>query len=217
MSERDNFFEAIKSDNLEAVQAMLQANPALAEAKSAQGVSAILFARYHRRDKILEALKESKPSLDLFEAAALGDTAEIGRLAENFGADPNSVSGDGFTPLQLACFFGHYDAARLLLNLGADVKTPSLNPMRLTALHSAAAGRSTRIVEALLTAGADPNARQNGGWTALHSAAGQGSAALADLLLRHGADPKLASDDGLTPAKVAEEKGHHQVFHILTR
>ncbi len=215
MNQRDQLFEAIKTDDIQTLQALLQADPALAVAKNPQGLTPILFARYHGRTQMLPLLKDAKPSLDIFEAAALGQSSQIRHLVEDFSIKPDVVSADGFTPLHLASFFGHLDAVKTLLALGAHVNTQSQNPMKLTALHSAAAAGNASILEALLEAGASANARQTGGWTAMHAAAGQGGAEMVRILLHYRADPKAGSDDGTTPADIADQKGHRHVFSLL--
>src|SRR5688572_24471049 len=56
--------------------------------------------------------------LDLHEAAATGHLERVRELStpENV----NSASADGFQALGLACYFGHEDVARYLLDAGAD-------------------------------------------------------------------------------------------------
>jgi uncharacterized protein len=66
--------------------------------------------------------------------------------------------------------------------------------------------RDHASVRALLAAGADPNVRQQGGYTPLHSAAHSDDAELVRLLLAHGADPALTADDGRTAADMAGER-----------
>ena len=75
----------------------------------------------------------------------------------------NAFGDDGFHPLGLACFFGHPEAARLLLERGADVNTLSTNEhVQTAAIHAAAAAggdEATRyeLVKLALEHGADPN------------------------------------------------------------
>jgi uncharacterized protein len=91
--------------------------------------------------------------------------------------------------------------------------------MKVQPLHAALAHDDPKasfpIAEALLRAGADPNAAQHGGWTPLHEAAHHGYLALAELLLAHGADPRAASDDSSTPLQMAERGGHAEVAERL--
>ena len=56
-----------------------------------------------------------------------------------------------------------------------------------------------------MEAGANPNVRQQGGYTPLHGAAHNGDAELVQLLLDHGADPAAPNDDGKTPRDLAPE------------
>jgi uncharacterized protein len=122
---------------------------------------------------------------------------------------------DGFFPLGLACFFRQAEAAQVLLEAGADVRAAARNPMRVTALHAAAAARQAPLVKLLLDHGADANARQQASYTALHAAAQHGDVEMAELLLARGADPWLRSDDGKDAAAHARAGGHHALADRL--
>jgi ankyrin repeat protein len=208
-------FAAIRAGDQQAVGAALAAEPALAAARNAAGVSAVLWACYTRQAGALAALLAAGPELDVFEAVAAG----AGERAEALlAADPALAaawSADGFTALHLAAFFGHEALALRLLALGADAGAPAREATHVTPLHSAAAARSAGIARALLVRGADPDARQAGGYTALMAAAQLDDRALAGLLLAHGADPALRADDGRAAADFADEKGHHALAALL--
>jgi len=65
---------------------------------------------------------------------------------------------------------------------------PSNFGLKVQPLHSAAAAGEREIAHLLLDAGADPNARQEGGFTPLTAAEQNGDTALAALLREYGAE-----------------------------
>lgn len=139
--------------------------------------------------------------LSVFEAAAFGRLDALGRILDEDPAQATALSDDGFTALHLAIFGGQEEAARLLLERGADPNALSTNEaVRVPPLGTAAFVRSAPLARLLLDEGADVNGRGEGGFTALHSAAQNGDEELARLLLERGADPSLETDDGKRPA-----------------
>jgi uncharacterized protein len=206
-SASEDLFAAIDAGDVDRVRATLDANPSLAMARDHEAVSALLRARYRRDRALVEAVKARVASLDAFEAATFGD---LDRLAVLLAADPDLSelrSGDGFTALHLAAFFGQDDAVRLLLARGADPDARGTGWMTGTPLNAAASARHATVVALLLEAGADPDAAQRGGWTPLHSAAHNGDPRTVELLLAHGADPAAMDDDGRSVADMARENG----------
>jgi ankyrin repeat protein len=179
------------------------------------GVSEPMQALYEGDRERAERLLAEREDIDVFEAAAFG---RIERLRELLEADADlaaAFSPDGFTALHFAAFFGHPDAAALLLERGADAQARARNPMSVEPLHSAAAADQTEIAGMLLEAGADPDAAQEGGFVPLHAAAQNGNEELAGRLLDAGANMSLATDDGRTAAQIAREAGHAQLADSL--
>lgn len=206
-STSEDLFAAIESGDVERVRGLLDAEPALATSRDADDVSALMRARYRFDDALIDVVRARVSELNLFEAASFG---EAQRLVELVAGDSSSVaarSGDGFTALHLAAFFGHADAAGLLMTHGADVDAHGTGWMTGTALHSAASARHAEVVETLLEAGADPNARQSGGWTPLHAAASNGDMASIALLLAAGSDAAAVNDEGTSAMQLARQSG----------
>lgn len=177
-------FEAIQAGNLERVRELAAA----ASERNDDGVSALLLAQYHGRADMVEALRPNAGELDLWEAAAFGDT---GRVRDLLDAQPEAVNvfaPDGFHPLGLAVFFGHSDTGALLVERGADVNAPSRNDFGVTPLHSASAARDLASVRLLLERGADPNVPQPSGFTPLDAAREHGDQELERLLRQFGAE-----------------------------
>lgn len=81
---------------------------------------------------------------------------------------------DGYTPLHRACYENHVDAARILLEHGADIS--ALTNQHWQPLHSACKWNSSHCASLLLDWGADVNALTQGELTPLHLAASHSSA-----------------------------------------
>jgi uncharacterized protein len=215
MADLKTFHDSVKNGDLEAVRAGLAQNSALLDASNEAGQSAFVLAKYYRQEAVAEYLLGLHPKLDVFSLSIAGrvaDTlAEIDRHPELLEAR----SGDGWTPLHLAAFFGHAELADALLDRGAAVDSRSTNPMKNTPLHAASAGGRLALVELLLKRGANPNATQEGGWTALHGAAQSGHQAMVEALLACGADANLRASNQQTALDMALMKGHQEVASML--
>jgi ankyrin repeat protein len=207
MTEAD-LFDAIDKGDQNRLSRVVGETARLAGARDADGVSALLHARYRDNLPAVEALLRANPPIDVFDAAGLGRT---GRLRDLIAADPSLVgaySSDGFTPLHLAAFFGQAEPTRVLIHAGADVNAVSRNDMKVQPLHSAAAARRDEVARLLIDAGADVNATQRHGYAPLHAAAQNGDVELVDLLLDRGARVDAKTDDGKTAADYAQDAGH---------
>jgi len=209
------FFDAIRAGDRGKVEELLGANPGLLGAKDERGLGAYTAAKYSGRNEIAALLLERGVELDVF-AACLAGARE--RVAELIGQQPDlikSYSHDGWTPLHLACFFGHPALAEILIAQGSDVNARSRNPMRNAPLHAAVAGRNREAVRMLLEHGADVNARQEGGWTALHSASQNGDVEMVRLLITAGADVQMRAANQQNAMDLALTKGHPAVVEVL--
>jgi ankyrin repeat protein len=157
----------------------------------------LLQALYRGQSDRVDELLAEDPQLTVHEAAALGETDRLRELLDEKPERANEFGDDGFHPLGLACFFGHVDAARLLLERGADANALSRNErIQTAAIHAAAAAEGKdesvryELVELALDHGADPNLRQGGGdqgFRALDAARQNGDSRIEALLLERGA------------------------------
>lgn len=170
-------------------------------------VSPLLQALYDGRPDEAERILAANPELTLYEAAATGDVRRLVELDPDSEA-ANTRTPDGYTPLHLAAYFDQPHAATLLLRAGASPGRLSHTRSRVQPLHSAVAGRSTAASCLLLLAGAESDARQEGGYTPLHGAAQNGDVALVELLLAYGAGSATKTDDGRTASDLAAGAGH---------
>jgi ankyrin repeat protein len=154
---------------------------------------------------------------ELSEAGQTGNVTRLRELLEHNRDFANMPDEAGCTPLHYAAYFGHLEAARYLVSIGADVAAISMDPLRNQPLHAAASSGHHEIVRLLLDQGADPRAEQSGQWTALHGAAEKGHAAVVAVLLERGAVRSAKSYSGATPLSLARERKHPAVIELLER
>lgn len=209
------FFDAIRAGDLDKVSGMLAAEAVLLTAKDENGHSAFAAAKYSGRHEIAALLLEKGAELDIFTACMAGAEQRVVELVGRERDLARGYSHDGWTPLHLACFFGHPALVEALLVYGADVQARSRNAMQNTPLHAAAAGRNRDAVRVLLEHGAEVNARQEGGWTALHAAALSGDVEMARQLIASGADVHARAGNGQNALDLALTKGHQAVVNLL--
>jgi ankyrin repeat protein len=212
----EQFLTAVTQGDAQKVSEMLRSDPALARVKDQNGVSAITKAAYYRKKEVVQLLLDTGIELNIFEAAATGQTEKLKAQIKNDATLANSYSPDGFTPLGLAVFFGNREVVEALLTGGAQVNLPSRESMKVTPLHSAAAAKELEIARLLIANGADVNARQvEMGFTPLHEAAGNGHIEFAKLLIEKGADVNLKTNDGKTPLAFAVERHQQAMIDFL--
>ncbi len=210
----DQLFAAIAADDAQAVGALIAAEPALLTARTAEGFTPVAAAAYRGRAAALAEIRARRGEPTLAEAAILGDLATIERRLKA-GDAVGALAPDGYTPLGLAVFFSHPDAARRLLAAGADINQTASNAAAVGPIHAAVARRDNATLKWLLDNGADPNRRQQAGHVPLHEAAAHGDAEAVEMLLQAGADPRARNDAGKTPADFAREAGHSDVAKRL--
>lgn len=213
----DELFAAIGSGDEAALASLLTGDPGLVEARDESGATPILAAVYRGRSSLAEYIAARKDVLDVFEAAALGRMEDLRRLIDETPALARATNADGFCALSLACFFGRTEAALLLLGRGADPDQVATNGTLIRPIHAAAAGGGLALVQALVEAGADPEARQRGGFSALHAAAQNGDEPMTAYLLDLGVDPAGRTETGKTALDFARTAGNEALALLLER
>jgi uncharacterized protein len=203
----EELFDAIEAGDDARVKTLLEADPALASSRDTSGVSALMRALYRFDKPLIDTVKRRVDELDVFEAAAFGDVDRLTELLSNEPSLVTSYSGDGFTAMHFAAFFGRYEVAALLIERGAEVDAFGRGWMTGTAMHSAVSRLQSDVVRILLEAGANPNVRQSAGWSPLHAAAMNGDLTSVELLLASGAEPTATNDEGRSVIDLATESG----------
>jgi ankyrin repeat protein len=147
-------------------------------------------------------------------AALRGDLPLVKRLIHSGASLKRRNSSQ--TPIAIDGMF-HTEILRYLVRCGADINDHgSATPYGdATALHVAAAYPMVQQVRALVSLGANVNARRSDGETPLMSASRHGNAALVKFLLSHGARPNLR--DAKRRRALDYVKGNRAIIRVLKR
>lgn len=153
-------------------------------------------------------------NFNLLMAASKGDNSFLDKLIKD-GADINTISNDGATPLLYAVANAHLYTVIILLSYN-----PDLNKMTFryeTPLLIAVKNLDPVITELLIRNGADIDRSDGNGVTPLHYASLYGSITIADMLLYYDADCNKKSADGTSPLMAAVWAGHADVADLLVQ
>lgn len=163
--QENNFMQAALG-NLKAIDKLIASTPEIVRKTDRQGRTLMHWAALDGQTVIINKLLKAGAALD-------GEPKLENRRAK-YDA----------TPLTIALDNNCLSAAQLLLDKGAaaqgragDTKSP---------LHAAAHMANLKMMERLLSAGADINALDREGETALHKAAATGDSATCQFLIEHG-------------------------------
>ena len=140
----------------------------------------------------------------VFHHARAGEAGDLGDLLR-MGLPANLLNERGDSLLMLACYHGHLDTARVLLEHGGD---PALaNERGQTPLGAASFKGDAAMVRLLLERGAAVDGSGPDGRTALMTAAMFDRTEIVGILLAHGADPGARDAAGRTARDAAEAMG----------
>lgn len=124
-----------------------------------------------------------------------------------------------FSPLNVACAHKNYEAAKLILDIGNIDLSAVRDSQGLCPLHIVAKnGGDAKLVELLISRGADPNGVDGfNRWTPVFYAIQEGHANTVEELLRNGARLNISDEDNLSPLFYALWEGHLSVLNMLQK
>ena len=170
---------------------MLDRDPGLRYARDADGVSVYTLACLKSQPKIAEEIAGrglvKGLVLDIFEAAAAGDSKRANEIAKDDPGLAHHRLPDGRTPLHLAAEAGKPALVIFFAMKGADLSAGPESPLLAAVDHPDHALASEMSMFLLMNA-SDPNARRRDGKTALQLAAARGYDDLVQMLIHRGAD-----------------------------
>jgi ankyrin repeat protein len=215
----DDFLKAVNAADVTTVRSLLAHDPALANAHSAKGTSAVTAALFINKGEgfldpakngILQAILALKPGLDVFETAALGTVSQLETMLPD-AASLSRRNAFGWTLLHMSAYGGNAATTEWLLKKGVDINARAGSRFRNTPLQTALLSGQYATAKILLDHGADALVRQSKGFTPMHEAAQLGRQEIVQLLLDHGAEINSVADNGQTPLAEALRGKHEEL------
>lgn len=204
----------------------------LLDNRLAKGTTALMLAAESGKCEMVEMLlaagadptcHDDRGGTAMSRAAAQGHLTVVERLQSLSPTEELDLNAYSGVALLRSAAAGDRARVEKLLAAGVDltVRSQEFETLGQTALHLAAAAGMTEIVVALLSAGADPDARETvtpmtgNGSSPLHLAANSGHVECVRALLNGRADPNCTDDDSETPLHRAAREGHVEVVESL--
>jgi uncharacterized protein len=188
----EKFRQAVVTGDHPTVLSMLDRDPALRYARDAGGVSIFTLACLQGHPKIAEEIAGRGLVLDVFEAAASGDSKRANEIAKDDPGLAHHRLPDGRTPLHLAAEAGKPAMVTFFAMKGADLSAGPESPL-LAAVDYPDHALASEMSIFLLMNASNPNARRRDGKTALELAAARGYDDLVQMLIHRGAEASSPS------------------------
>ena len=158
-------------------------------------------------------VKDKEGRSPLHRVSVLGNFAIVKMLVKA-GAGVCVTDTEGDTCLTLAAYFGHTQTVRYLVSV-PEVDVNHSADDNFTALHVAAQENHAEVVEVLIDAGADIEAKNEKGSSPLHRACSEGALDTVKLLVKAGAGVRVADNRGETCLMYAVYRGHTETVRTL--
>jgi ankyrin repeat protein len=141
-------FDLIDAGDHVGIRELLSQEPEAAGDHDEQGLSALMRAAYRGGD-VFDAVMAADPPLGPFDRIVAGKSDGL--------PEPDAWTPDGFTPLHVAAFARNVEAARALLEAGADPDAIARASFAtVTPLGTCAFAGANDVARVLLEFGADP-------------------------------------------------------------
>ena len=208
------------SNNIEPVQALLQAKAVVDQTRS-NGMTALFMAAQKGHVASVSLLLNAKATIDLCKndgasplfMACQNGHAEVVRLLIAATATIDLCRNDGASPLFIACESGHGEVVRLLIAAKATIDL-CMNDGS-SPLYIACQDGHAEVVRLLIAAKADLDGRNDAGDSPLCMASYNGHAEVAGMMVDAGANYANTDIVGKSAVYWAQQRGHTAVVKVL--
>jgi quinoprotein dehydrogenase-associated probable ABC transporter substrate-binding protein len=226
---------AVNADDHERIK-FLVSKGADVNKPDSNGYTPLTNAARQRQDKTVKLLIDLGANPNLADGnnmtpiitAAMREAVPTIKVLVGAKANIEEPGPQGFKPLSLALAESHYEAAKTLLEAGADPNATSgdeaLTPLMIAASQTQPAEGerflpgSTRpidVAKELVDRKADVNAKSSTGMTALMIAAAHNNPPMIGLLIESGADADAKNDQGQSAADIAKINNNFEAAQAI--
>ena len=199
---------AVENKELAVVQVLVEYGASIDAQESQGGNSPLMLACSEGYTKIAEFLLNNGAKVNIKEKAE--------PTATYIALQLDHTDSSALTPLCVASAANKKKIIELLIDHGAQVND-TYSEYQVNPLHIASIFGNVKAAKALITKGANIQAKTTDGDTALHHAAEIGSYELAELLLTNKALIDVKNSKGNTPLIIAVIKGHYNIVELLLK
>jgi ankyrin repeat protein len=159
---------------------------------------------------------EKKPFTTTFLNLAVDQAdCEIIATLIAHGADINTCSSDGYSPLTRATDSNSIDIIDVLIKHGADINAYDANGN--TALYIATRNSKPKLISLLINLNANINRASKDGFTPLNLAVYKNNSTMIESLIQNGANINLPNNDGYSPLTRAAANGFTNAVETLVK
>ena len=219
--ETTTLFDAVKNDDLNMVQRLLEQGAKPNEIGEDKGRTPIFYTTDIENLKIIDLLlgygadlkKQDKQGMTpLHHIALYGKPEVLEYLLGKEGVNPNILNTKNETPLMYA-LRNEKDPKKSVEILIEHKANPSVRSIYgRTALYEAISKKNYEIIEFLLSKGADTDVELFCGLRTLHIAACNNDTKSVQILLKFGADINKLNTEGLTPDQLTDDEEIKQII-----
>lgn len=159
----EDLFEYISRGDITSIERVVREFPGSAGIQNPDSMTPLLFAAYHGKTEAAKAIFSAQFPFTIHERAVMDDVDGLRTMINQDAGSVDSYSGDGWTPLHLAAFFGRTSVVRILLSKGAKVDAASRSKASFgnSPLQAAVEMGRTGVAKILLDNGANATSSRN--------------------------------------------------------
>lgn len=214
--DREPLYFAAQHNSLDCAKVLIEHGDAAISASSKMdGATALHKAAVEGHEEMVRLLLTAGADVDVLDIEGLRPLNwaiqacrfSVVQLLLNNGASTAARTHKGFTALQRAVTSGSPQIVKLIAERGGRAAVDADAPFGIRALHQAAYDDKVEILQLLVEAGADVNARTHKAWTPLHCAARYGYSKACRILIENGSDEQAVTRKNKTPRMLADQWG----------